>query len=215
MSNDIEFTDQDARKLCDRLMSWRAKSSSLQLSGFLRENGLRWRELKKLMIKFPDLGAEFDRTVHVLHARWCDLAFSPAGKNMSPPMVKAFVRYLRVYDDYGLEMEARSNASNNQPEAKPVLMPTPFSCADMEIDPKFAEIARRQNAHKERPGTSSEPKTDVEEPEVGGEPTPVPEPFSCADMDVDPRFTEASDRLQEEDEEEYQIYKRTINEVFR
>lgn len=139
-----------SKNYCARVYEWLSEwlksategSQPRQFTHFLRARGLGWRAFNAFRRQYPPLDDLFDKATASLHADWVDYAFSRRGKNMSPGELKAFTKYLNEYDDYGRSLKER--------EAKVTVLPTAFSCKDMEIDERFVKIAEAQNQPRER-----------------------------------------------------------------
>jgi len=89
--------------LCESMISWCQLETSLTISQFQEEYGLSYFYLKTFCQLNEKVKKCFEIMKAVLCNRWLKLAMDK--DNMPPHQAKVLMRYLRLYDSHGLDVE--------------------------------------------------------------------------------------------------------------
>ena len=113
----IQVTPDYLDDLCDSMLEWAELDDAYTIPQFLRFKGIGYSYMKHFCYKSELVRNTFDIVQSILHTRWFNLAMTkdelPAHRS------KVLMRYLRLYDGHGLDIEKtmRESALNAETEA--------------------------------------------------------------------------------------------------
>lgn len=102
----ISVSQEYIDALCTHMDEWSQKDNSLTIGQFQKAHGISFFYLKACGNVSEKVKKSFDLMKAVMHTRWLDMALDK--DNLPPHMSKVLMRYLRLYDDYGLDIELQS-----------------------------------------------------------------------------------------------------------
>ncbi len=100
----IQVTPDYLDDLCDCMLEWaKGDEDAYTIPQFLRLKGIGYSYMKHFCYQSELVRNTFDIVQAILHTRWFNLAMN---KNEIPPhRAKVLMRYLRLYDGHGLDVE--------------------------------------------------------------------------------------------------------------
>lgn len=149
----IQVTEEYLDTLCDWMLEWVAKESSLTVPQFIAEKGLGYPYLKYFAYCSPKVENTFEVMKAILHCRWIQLGMSQT--KLPPHRAKMLMRYLRFYDSHALDVEDESKKAIAEATAVAEMQFTAEQYAKERLEQPFDQLYE-QNDNKRRDSKKAE-----------------------------------------------------------
>ena len=108
---EIQVSDEYLDSLCDWMMEWVKKDSSLTIPQFLKERGIGYPYFKFFIWRSPKVNNVYEVMKSTLFCKWLNMGLYD--KDLSQHKAKILMRYINLYDSHGfdLQQEAKNEES--------------------------------------------------------------------------------------------------------
>lgn len=107
----IDVSDEYIESLGEWMLKWVKKPDAYTISQFLQYKGIGYPYFKYFIYEYPQLHNIYEVVKSILCNRWLKMALQQ--KDIPQHRAKVLMRYLRLYDSHGFDMEqeARQNVA--------------------------------------------------------------------------------------------------------
>ena len=99
----IQVTPDYLDDVAESMLEWAQRDDAYTIPQFLRLKGIGYSYMKHFCYKSELVRNTFDIVQAILHTRWFNLAMNQ--DEIPAHRVKVLMRYLRLYDGHGLDIE--------------------------------------------------------------------------------------------------------------
>lgn len=114
--NQIQVSETYIEQVGSWLINWVQKEDSYTLSQFIKEKGISYQFLKMMTYQSLELANTYDIVKSTLHTKWLKLAMEK--DELPPHRAKVLMRYLRLYDSHGMDIELETRKAVAQVEMR-------------------------------------------------------------------------------------------------
>lgn len=98
----VEVSEEYLEELCEKLVKWAEKETSLTFPEFLKENGIGLFYFKYFQQVSDKVCNTYECVKYTLHQRWLDKAMN--SKEIPSHQVKILNKYLNLYDTHARDL---------------------------------------------------------------------------------------------------------------
>ena len=113
---EVQVSQEYVETLCEKMLEWVKKEDAYTIPQFLQWKGIGYPYLKYIVHTNPQACNTFEVMKAILNNRWLHMAMSK--DELPPHRAKVLMRYLRLYDSHGLDVEEESRKQIVEAETK-------------------------------------------------------------------------------------------------
>lgn len=145
--NPIQVSPDYLEDVCIWMLEWAERDDAYTIPQFLQWKGIGYSYLKHFCYQSEKVRNTFDIMKSMLHVRWLDLAMT---KDEIPPhRAKVLMRYLRLYDCHGLDVEKTIRQASLDANTEADMRRVAQNYAREELEQPYRDIYE-QNDNKRR-----------------------------------------------------------------
>jgi hypothetical protein len=113
---EVNVSEEYLESLCEWMMEWVKKDDALTVSQFLQCKGIGYPFFNYMKYQSPKVHNTFEVMKSILCNRWFHMAMTK--ETLPPHRAKLLMRYIRLYDSHGYEMELDARKTVAEAEKK-------------------------------------------------------------------------------------------------
>lgn len=113
---EVNVSDEYLDSLCEWMVEWVKKDSSLTIPQFLAHKGIGYPYFKYFVWRSPKVANTFEVVKAILANRWVSMGLTK--DDLPPHRAKMLMKFLRLYDSHALDVEEESRKAIAEAEVK-------------------------------------------------------------------------------------------------
>lgn len=150
-SRTVSVSPEYLDSLCEWMEEWSKDENSYIIPQFLQKHGIGYPYLKYFVEQSPKVCGYFEVMKATLCNRWLDLSLKK--DNLPPHRTKVLMRYLRIYDSHGFDMEQQSKeqiaAASKEAETKYIIENYGKQPIDKDYESHYSNNTNKRRDRKE------------------------------------------------------------------